>query len=184
VTAGGVELAGGTFIPSELVVWAAGVKGPDVLAHLDGLEVSRSNQLVVGPTLQTTRDDNIFAMGDCAYLVQPGETHPVPPRAQAAHQQASHLVRQIRRRLKGEPLEPFVYRDFGSLVSLGEYSTVGNLMGFISGRSMMIEGWFARLMYRSLYKMHLMALHGPLKVALDTVARLLTRRTEPHFKLH
>ena len=105
-------------------------------------------------------------------------------RAQAAHQEASHLVRQIRRRLKGEPLQPFVYRDFGSLVSLGEYSTVGNLMGFISGRSMMIEGWFARLMYRSLYKMHLMALHGPLKVALDTVARLLTRRTEPHFKLH
>ncbi len=184
LTAEGVELADGAFIPSELVVWAAGVKGADVLAHLDGLEVSRSNQLVVRPTLQTTRDDNIFAMGDCAYLVQPGESHPVPPRAQAAHQEASHLVRQIRRRLKGEPLQPFVYRDFGSLVSLGEYSTVGNLMGFISGRSMMIEGWFARLMYRSLYKMHLMALHGPLKVALDTVARLLTRRTEPHFKLH
>jgi NADH dehydrogenase len=184
VTAGGVELAAGTFIPSELVVWAAGVKGPDVLAHLDGLEVSRSNQLVVRPTLQTTRDDNIFAMGDCAYLVPPGEASPVPPRAQAAHQQASHLVRQIRRRLKGEALEPFVYRDFGSLVSLGEYSTVGNLMGFISGRSMMVEGWFAKLMYRSLYKMHLMALHGPVKVALDTFARLLTRRTEPHFKLH
>ena len=84
----------------------------------------------------------------------------MPPRAQAAHQQASHSCAQIRRRLAGQPAQPFAYRDFGSLVSLGEYSTVGNLMGFLVGKSMLIEGWFARLMYRSLYKMHQMALHG------------------------
>ena len=94
------------------------------------------------------------------------------------------MLSQIRRRLKGQPLKPFVYRDFGSLVSLGHYSTVGNLMGFIVGRSMFIEGWFARLMYRSLYKMHQRALHGWPKVVLDTLARTLTRRTEPHVKLH
>jgi len=183
----GVRLADGDFIPSELVVWAAGVKGPDVLRDFDGLEVGRGNQLVVLPTLQTTRDPNVFAIGDCALCprdpVRP-EAGTVPPRAQAAHQQASHMVRQIRRRLAGEPLQPFVYRDFGSLVSFGEYSTVGNLMGFLSGRSMMIEGWFARLMYRSLYKMHERALHGSVKTALGTLARTLTRRTEPRVKLH
>jgi len=180
----GVHLAGGDFIPSELVVWAAGVRGPEVLTHLDGLEATPSAQLVVRPTLQTTRDDNIFAIGDCAFLVPDGEARPIPPRAQAAHQEASHLVRQIKRRLAGEPLQPFVYHDFGSLVSLGEFSTIGSLMGFLSGKGMMIEGYFARLMYRSLYKMHQTALHGPVKVGLDTVARLLTRRTEPHVKLH
>ena len=57
-------------------------------------------------------------------------------------------------------------------------------MGFIVGKSMFIEGWFARLMYRSLYKMHQRALHGWTKVALETFARSLTRRTEPHVKLH
>jgi NADH dehydrogenase len=180
----GVELANGEFIPSELVVWAAGVKGPDVLAHLDGLEVSRANQLVVRPTLQTTKDDSIFALGDCCYYLPDGETEAVPPRAQAAHQMASHIFNQIKALLDGRPLKPFVYRDFGSLVSLGEYTTVGNLMGFISGRSLMVEGLFAKIMYRSLYKMHQMALYGPLKVALDTVARTLTRRTEPKVKLH
>ncbi len=184
VRADGVELADGSFIPSDLVVWAAGVKGPDVLAHLDGLEISRTNQLVVKPTLETTRDPNIFAMGDCAYLVEPGAKEPVPPRAQAAHQQASHLVRQMQRRLKGLPLEPYHYRDFGSLVSLGHYSTVGSLMGFITGRKMLIEGFVAKLMYRSLYKMHEWALHGFWKVALDTFSRMITRRTEPHVKLH
>ena len=184
VKADGVELESGDFIPSELVVWSAGVKGPAVLKDLDGLEVSRMDTLVVKPTLQTTRDENIFVLGDCAYLVPEGDTHPIPPRAQAAHQMASHVYRQIRRKLAGEPLEPFKYRDFGSLVSLGEYSTVGSLMGFVSGRKMMIEGLFAKLMYRSLYKMHEWALHGFWKVTLDSVSRLLTRRTEPHVKLH
>ncbi|MFO1074936.1 MAG: NAD(P)/FAD-dependent oxidoreductase [Geminicoccaceae bacterium] len=184
VRADGVQLADGDFIPAELVVWAAGVKGPDVLADLDGLEVSRSNQLVVTPTLQTTRDPDIFAIGDCAWLKLEGHERPLPPRAQTAHQEASHLVRQLQRRLRGEPLQPFVYRDFGSLVSLGEYSTVGSLMGFVVGKSMLIEGYFARLMYRSLYKMHQGALHGWFKVGLDTLARTITRRTEPHVKLH
>jgi NADH dehydrogenase len=101
-----------------------------------------------------------------------------------AHQQASHVLRQIRRRLKGEGLKPFVYRDHGSLVSLGKYSTVGSLMGFIVGKSMFVEGLFARLMYRSLYKMHERALHGSAKVTLDTIARAITRRTEPRVKLH
>lgn len=181
----GVTLANGEFIPSELVVWAAGVKGPDVLAKLDGLEVSRSNMLLVKPTLQTTKDDNIFVIGDAAYLVPEGEKVAIPPRAQAAHQESTHLVRQLQRRINGETkLTPFKYRDFGSLVSLGKYSTVGNLMGFVSGKSLRIEGWFAKIMYRSLYKMHEMALHGPIKVALDTLSRLLTRRTEPQVKLH
>lgn len=184
VRADGVELQNGDFIPSELVVWAAGVKGPAVLKDLDGLETSRMNTLVVKPTLQTTRDENIFVLGDCAYLVPDGETQPIPPRAQAAHQMASHIYRQIRRKLKGEPLEPFKYRDFGSLVSLGHHSTVGSLMGFVTGRNMMIEGLFAKLMYRSLYKMHEWALHGFWKVSLDSLSRLLTRRTEPHVKLH
>ncbi len=185
VTAMGVKLASGAFIPAELVVWAAGVKASEVLNGLAGLETNRANQLVVTPTLQTTRDENIFVIGDCAACAWDG--HPgrnVPPRAQAAHQQAIHLVRQIRRRLHGQPLEPWRYRDFGSLVSLGEYSTVGSLMGFLLGRSLWIEGLLARVMYRSLYKMHELALHGPTKVTLDTLARLITRRTEPHVKLH
>jgi NADH dehydrogenase len=184
VTGKGVKLQSGDFIPAELVVWAAGVKGPDVLAKLDGLEVSRDGRLVVTETLQTTRDPNIFAFGDCAYLVPKGASVPIPPRAQAAHQEASHLFTELQRRLREEPLRPFRYKDFGSLVSLGEYSTVGSLMGFIVGKSMFIEGLFARLMYRSLYKMHEMALHGPFKVMMDTLSRMITRRTEPVVKLH
>lgn len=178
VLARGVRLADGQQLPAELVVWAAGVKAPECLRDIAGLETNRINQLVVRPTLQTTRDDDIFAIGDCAACPLPDVEGNVPPRAQAAHQQASHLYTQLRRRLNGEPLQPYRYRDFGSLVSLGRFGTVGKLGGW------MINGLFARGMYVSLYKSHELALHGPTKVALDTLARTLTRRTEPHVKLH
>jgi NADH dehydrogenase len=184
VTADGVALADGKLISAELVVWAAGIKSPDLLKDIAGLETNKLNQLVVRPTLQTTRDDAIFAIGDCAACPWPGHKGPVPPRAQAAHQQASHLARQLPRRIAGLPLKEWRYHDFGSLVSLGEYSTVGNLMGKLVGGNLFIEGWFAGLMYKSLYKMHQLALHGPARVVLDTLARLITRRTEPVVKLH
>jgi NADH dehydrogenase len=180
-----VITASGRRIPVELAVWAAGIKAPEFLKDLDGLETNRLNQLVVEQTLVTTRDPDIFAMGDCACCPWPQHTGPcVPARAQAAHQQASHLVRNLRRRLNGQPLRPYVYRDFGSLVSLGEYSTVGNLMGKLLGGSIFVEGLFARIMYISLYRMHLYALHGAAKVLFDMLGRLFVRRTEPRVKLH
>nr|WP_294560069.1 NAD(P)/FAD-dependent oxidoreductase [uncultured Rhodopila sp.] len=184
VRADGVVLANGDFIPSELVVWSAGVKAPDFLKDLDGLETNRINQLVVKDTLQTTRDPDIFAIGDCASCPREGSPTPVPPRAQAAHQMASHMVRQIDAILAGKPLEPYHYKDFGSLVSLGRYSTVGSLMGFVVGRSMFIEGLFARVMYRSLYKMHEAALHGGPSVLWRTIVSTVTQRPTPSVKLH
>src|SRR6202795_61931 len=184
VAADGVQLADGSFIPSELVVWTAGVKAPEVLRDLDGLEVNRIHQLVVEATLRTTRDPHIFAIGDCAACPRRGQPTPVPPRAQAAHQEAAHMVQQIERQLRGKPLLPYTYRDFGSLVSLGNYSTVGNLMGFLFGRGIFVEGLFARLMYWSLRVMHERTVNGALRTALGLLARALSRRTGPHVKLH
>ncbi|HNZ56948.1 MAG TPA: NAD(P)/FAD-dependent oxidoreductase, partial [Methylophilaceae bacterium] len=88
VTSEGIHTHSGKFIPSSLVVWAAGIKAPDFLREIDGLETNRINQLVVGRTLQTTYDENIFAFGDCAAcpLVGGKAEENVPPRAQAAHQ--------------------------------------------------------------------------------------------------
>ncbi len=184
VTGEGVRLMDGAFIPAGLVVWTAGVKAPDSLRALDGLETNRLNQLVVLPTLQTTRDADIFAIGDCAAVPWHGHADPVPPRAQAAHQEASHLARQLPRRLAGRTLQPFEYRDFGSLVSLGKYTTVGNLMGALVGKNFFIEGMIARLMYRSLYKMHERALHGTVPMLFGSLTRSLARRAHPLVKLH
>jgi len=184
VTGEGIRLSDGSFIASELVVWAAGVKAPEVLRQLDGLETNRINQLVVKPTLQTTRDPAIFAIGDCAACPRQGTPGTVPPRAQAAHQEATHMARQIELRLRGKPLLPYAYRDFGSLVSVGEWNTVGDLVGGVTGRSIFIEGFFAGLMYRSLRAMHDQALNGTAHAAFAVMARTLARRTGPQVKLH
>lgn len=184
VGADGVTLDGGEFVPAELKVWAAGIKAPEFLRDLDGLETDKINRLVVRETLQTTRDENIFALGDCACCVLPGASAPVPPRAQSAHQMAAAVHRSVVNRVLGRAPVRFNYRDFGSLVNLSEYGTFGNLLDGVSGRSIKIKGAFARLMYRSLYRMHLSAVHGPVKTALDSFTGLITHSTEPRVKLH
>lgn len=184
VTADGLDTADGQTVPASLKVWAAGIRAPNFLKDLGGLESNRINQLVVRPTLQTTLDDDIFAFGDCAACPQPGaEGRNVPPRAQAAHQQASLLAKSLRLKLSGQALPEYRYRDYGSLISLSRFSAVGNLMGNLTG-SVMLEGWLARMFYISLYRMHQMALYGPLRTALLMLSDRIGRSTEPRLKLH
>ena len=183
VTAAGLRTASGREVRGTFVVWAAGIKCADVLKDLGGLETNRANQVVVLPTLQSTRDPDVFAIGDCAAAPWK-EGRNVPPRAQSAHQMASHVGRMIERRFNGQPALPYRYHDFGSLVSLGDYDTVGQIMGFISSEKFRVEGWFARFVYVSLYRQHIWALHGFWRMALDTLARWIRRQTDPKVKLH
>ena len=138
---------------------------------------------MVLPTLQTTLDDDIFAFGDCAACPQPGSDRNVPPRAQAAHQQASLLAKGLKARLEGKALPTYAYRDYGSLVSLSRFSAVGNLMGNLTG-SVMLEGWLARMFYVSLYRMHQMALYGTFRTLMLMLGSRIGRGTEPRLKLH
>lgn len=173
----------GRVIPAAIKVWAAGIKAPDFLKDLDGLEVNRTNQLVVKQTLQTSEDDNIFALGDCAQCEWKEMSSYVPPRAQSAHQQASLLLKSISARIAGKKLPEFNYKDYGSLVSLGKYSTVGNLMGNLTG-SVMVEGLFARMVYLSLYKLHQLALFGFYRTMMLSIAHALRSTVDPEIKLH
>ncbi|HCE10504.1 MAG TPA: FAD-dependent oxidoreductase [Oxalobacteraceae bacterium] len=180
----GVMMASGKFIPSGIVVWAAGIKAPDFMKDIDGLETNRINQLMVKRTLQTTRDPSIFAMGDCSACPQ-GEGQPtVPPRAQSAHQQASMLTKSLERMLQGKSLLEFSYKDYGSLVSLGNYSTVGSLMGALTSGSVFIEGTIAKWMYWSLHKKHQLAVNGWFYTWLGTWAETISWARNPRIKLH
>lgn len=184
VTERAILTADGQAIESELKLWAAGVRAPAVLDGIGGLETNRNGQVLVGPTLQTTRDPRIFAIGDCCCYTPPGAERPVPPRAQAAHQMAATAYVNLVRLMAGRPLKDFVYHDHGSLVALSRYSTVGSLMGNLVGGRMAIEGRLARFVYVSLYRMHLIAIHGWLKgLALMVVGRV-NSIIRPRLKLH
>ncbi|EJL92920.1 NADH dehydrogenase FAD-containing subunit [Pantoea sp. AG1095] len=182
-TENGLNTKGGEFIDADLMVWAAGIKAPDFLKEIGGLETNRINQLVVKETLQTTLDDDIYAIGDCASCALPGGGF-VPPRAQSAHQMASRALENILAQRKDKPLKAYVYKDHGSLVSLSRFSTVGSLMGNLMRGSMMVEGRIARFVYISLYRMHQIALHGYFKTGLMMLVGSLNRVLRPRLKLH
>jgi len=184
IAPGEVRTGEGETVEADLIVWAAGVKGADFVRGMSDLELDRADRLVVRPTLQTTRDDRIFALGDCCACTLEGEERPVPPRAQSAHQMAAHAFRQLGRAQAGDPMEPFVYRDKGSLVSLSRYSTVGSLMGNLVGGRMAIEGRLARLAYLSLYRLHILAIHGWLRGVMMIAVGHVNRIARPKLKLH
>jgi NADH dehydrogenase len=183
-TATGMVTRNGEMIQADLKVWAAGVRAPEVLKDIAGLETTRSNQLVVRSTLQTTRDDRIFAIGDCCSFKPDGSDRPVPPRAQAAHQMAWTAYRNVLFLIADRPLETFVYRDRGSLVSLSRYSTVGSLMGNLVGGRMAVEGRIARMVYLSLYRIHLIGVHGWLKGMALILVGHVNRVVRPRLKFH
>ncbi|NAX33966.1 NAD(P)/FAD-dependent oxidoreductase, partial [Vibrio sp. V29_P1S30P107] len=179
----GLTTKDGEKITATIMVWAAGIKAPDFMKDIAGLETNRINQLVVKETLQTTRDDDIFVIGDLAQCTQADGSF-VPPRAQAAHQMASLAFKNIVAKLNGRELKPYLYKDHGSLVSLSRFSTVGSLMGNLTKGSMMVEGRIARVVYISLYRMHQMALHGVIKTGLMMLVGRINRVLRPNLKLH
>ncbi|MGC3836551.1 NAD(P)/FAD-dependent oxidoreductase [Moritella viscosa] len=180
----GLVTKNGDTIPASLMVWAAGIKAPDFMKDIAGLETNRINQIVVKGSLQASRDDSIFVIGDLASCAQADGSF-VPPRAQAAHQMATIAFKNIVTLIQGgSRLKPFVYHDHGSLVSLSGFSTVGSLMGNLTKGSMMVEGRIARMVYISLYRMHQVALHGYVKTGLMMLVGSLNRVLRPTLKLH
>lgn len=182
ITEEGIVTHSGHNLPARMKVWAAGIKAPDFLGDLDGLANNRINQLIVDQTL-ATNDPNIFAIGDCAQCPWPEKGTSIPPRAQAAHQQASLLTRSLQNRLQGKPPLVFTYKDHGSLINLSRYNTVGNLMGNLTG-GVTIQGWMARLAYRSLYRMHQRVLYGTLRTGVAILGDWIGHGTRPRLKLH
>jgi NADH dehydrogenase len=174
----------GNTYPADLCVWAAGIRAPEFLGSL-GLPTSRGGQVEVDSQLRVKGVADVYALGDCAACVD-GDGKPVPPRAQAAHQQADYLRKHFLRLAEGKPGQDkaYVYRDYGSLVSLGHTTTVGSLMGALRGASWFVEGFMARMMYLSLHLMHHQAVLGSVRTAVLAIARFLIRRTTPLVKLH
>ena len=180
----GFALGDGSRVEASLNIWAAGVKAANFLAGLDGLETARGNQLVVLPSLQTTRDPRIFVLGDCASLMLPGARRPLSPTAQVAHQQARHLIRHLPRAVTaGEPVPDFIYRDFGSLVSLAEYDAFGSLGRFGLFTGVTFRGRLAQFSHVLLYRSHQSRIYGFWRGSLLWLVDLINARLRPSIRL-
>ncbi|MGB3727126.1 MAG: NAD(P)/FAD-dependent oxidoreductase [Glaciecola sp.] len=179
----GFVTADGELILSDLMVWAAGVKIPSYENQTRKFDTNLLNQIMVNSYLQVAKEEDIFAIGDCCGFLQKDGSF-VPPRAQSAHQMADIVATNIHRKLKNEPLQEFVYKEYGSLLNLSTYSAIGSLMGNLTKNTMFIEGKLARLFYVSLYNMHQLSVHGWVKGILLLITKKISRIVNSKLKLH
>lgn len=180
-----VTLADGSSVAANLVVWASGIKGPDLLTHLDGLSVNKKQQLEVDAALRCKSQPQIFAFGDCAHCTDSASGHSIPATAQAAHQQAKLLARSLPGVLRGEIALPFHYRDRGTVVSLGQTHAAGEVASpGQGGKEKSFHGRLARVIYAGLYRQHQAALFGWPRTAALALSDRLRSVTQPPVKLH
>ena len=181
--AGGFVLKSGGRLEAGLKVWAAGVRAPGLAQRIDGLDRSRSGQIVVTPTLRSVSDPAIFSLGDCASLTLPGEERPLPPTAQAAFQEAKYLGRYLPEILEGRTVPDFAYRDFGALVSLGGYDAYGSLGKFGFYKGGFIRGRVAQIGHLLLYRRHQARIHGLWRAGLLWLSDLVAAGIRPRIRL-
>lgn len=174
----------GTRREASLKIWAAGVKAANLLSNLAGLEANAINQLLVRPSLQTTQDPRIYAVGDCASLTLSGNQRSLPPTAQVAHQQAQYLIRQLPRVIERGLTPPdFVHRYLGSLVSLGEYDAFASLGKFGLLKGTTLRGRLAQASHVLLYRSHQARLHGIIRGSLLWLVDQLNARLRGSIRL-
>jgi len=121
VTEQGVQ-AGEQWIDAHTVLWAAGVAISPLARSLD-VPKDRAGRVKVTENLTVPGHDNVFVVGDMAYLEQDGQ--PIPGLAPAAMQEGKHAADNIIRAMQGRPMRPFRYWDRGSFAVIGRGSAVG-----------------------------------------------------------
>lgn len=113
-------------IKAGTIVWTGGVTGSSVLTA-SGFEIERGKVMVDGD-LRAPGEENIFVLGDCAWVMDPEADRPFPPTAQAALQHGETCARNVKALLYGEPLESFNFIDRGTVASLGVTDGIGNIL--------------------------------------------------------
>src|SRR5213596_1400489 len=170
-----IRLKSGEVIPAQTVIWAAGVRASSLNGTL-GVPMGRQGRIPVEPTLQVTGHPEVFIIGDAAYREENGE--PLPMVAPVAIQMGQSVGRNIKRQLRGQPLEPFRYRDQGTLATIGRNAAVANVFG------VQASGFIAWVMWLGIHIIQLIGFRNKLFVLInwawdyffyERAARLITR---------
>jgi NADH dehydrogenase len=162
-----VRLKSGEVIPAHTVIWAAGVKARPLVSQ---------GRLRVTPTLQHPEHPEVYVIGDAAHFEDGGR--PLPMVAPVAIQMGKHAARNIRHALRGETLQPFHYRDQGTLATIGRNAAVADVYGVKA------TGFLAWVMWLGIHIVQLIGFRNKLFVLVnwawdyffyERAARLITR---------
>ena len=164
-----VELSDGSRIPTETVISTVGNAPHPVLASLPTTHDPRG-WLVPDTTFSLPGLSNVWALGDCASIIDPSTGRPMPSTAQHAIREGPHAARNVLAALAGQPQLPFGYQQLGMLVSLGRFKAVGEIFGI------KVSGLLAWFLWRSYYLLRLPSLDRRVRVAIDWTLELLLQR--------
>ncbi|MEO1290627.1 MAG: FAD-dependent oxidoreductase, partial [Chloroflexota bacterium] len=158
-----VALQDGTVINTHTVVWSAGVQG-NTLAEMLNIELERGNRIPVNSSMQVVGSDNIFAVGDIAYLLQPDSLVPYPGLIPVAQQQGKLVADNILKHLSGEQLSTFSYFDRGIMATIGRRRAVAWAFNRVP-----VTGFFAWIAWLGLHLLVLMGMRNRAQVFLNWV---------------
>ena len=165
-----VNLRSQQAIKARTILWCAGVQ-PSPLLRTCGLPLDNSFRVPADPCLRAIGFPNVFVLGDSASCLDESTGKLLPPLGQVAFQQGSHTAKNLIRLLRQEPLEPFHYFNYGSLVSVGEHYAAADLLGFkFAG----FIGWF---IWRTLYLAKIVGFSNKIRVMTDWTLDLLIERS-------
>ena len=158
VTAAGVRLKSG-LIEAATVISTVGTN-PNPLIEKLGLPLQRG-RVVTNPDMSVTGASNVWALGDCAMVPNAVDHRPSPPTAQFAMRQAKQLAANLVRTFRGQPTQPFSFKNLGMLASLGNRTAVAEILG------VRVSGFIAWVLWRAIYLAKLPSFARKLEVLVD-----------------
>ncbi len=164
-----VELKGGERIKTHLLIWSGGVAPSPVLKQAD-CPLDRHGALITDDCCRVSGYTDVWAVGDCAAIPQPGKDETYPPLAQTATREGEQVAHNIVAALRGEAPQPFVYKPIGELAMIGKQSGVASIYG------MRFSGKLAWFMWRTVYLLKMPHISMRLRVAVDWTGDLLFGR--------
>ncbi len=154
-----IQLGENEQLPTKTLIWAAGVQAAGLVREL-AQEKWPQKRIKVLPSLQLPQDERVFLIGDAAYLPD-SNGQPLPMVAPVAMQQADLAVKNLLRMIKSEPLQPFHYKDLGSMATIGRNQAVAELFGA------RLHGWLAWVVWLFVHLMQLVGFRNRLLVLIN-----------------
>ncbi len=167
-----VKLKDGNIIPTNTMIWSGGVGPSSLVSNLSCKHDGKSGRIIVNEYLEVPEYKGVFALGDCAFMIDPNTGNPYPPTAQHAVREGSTVAKNIIAEIeeKSDKKEVFDYKTRGMMASIGKRTGVGNLVGI------QVQGFLAWWIWRNYYLANLPTLHKKIRVLVDWIIDIFFRR--------
>jgi NADH dehydrogenase len=171
-TATSVKLKNGRSISTNTVIWSGGVAPNPITEELTCERDKKSGRIITNKHLEVQRYPGVFAIGDCAFIIDPNTGDPYPPTAQHAIREGTVVAQNIISLIEGKTgnKKVFEYKTKGMMASIGKRNGVGAILGIE------VQGFIAWWIWRMYYLANLPTLQKKIRVMADWTLDIFFKR--------